>query len=86
MSIIFLEGFKLAVNEHHDSEDMLEDGLNSIGCITSLAASCSNVVAAVNSGSKPTDSMVEQLSYASTVLSGIAQDLSNLLTTLDVEK
>lgn len=85
MSITLMQGFTLSVDQHHKTDNIIQDGLNSIGSLTDLSSTCSGVVAALNDGSIPNDKMVNQLSYAASTLSGIAQDLSNLIASIDLK-
>ena len=85
MSAPFINGFKLEVDPHHKTNNLLQDGLNSIGCLSAIATDCSNVVACLNDGSVPSDMMVNQIAYAASVMSGLAQDVSSLLSELEMK-
>ena len=85
MSTPFINGFKLEVDPDYKTNNLLEDGLNSIGCLSAIATDCSNVVACLNDGSVPSDMMVNQIAYASSVISGLANEISNILTLVEVE-
>lgn len=84
MSITLLEGFTLEVDKNHISENIIQDGLNSIGCISSMAASCSSVVAALNEGSTPNNKIISELSDSASTLSKLAQALSGLLSEIEM--
>jgi len=73
MTITLMRNFKLSIDEHNQAEDIIEDGLNAIGCITATASACANAATAMQDGSTPNEQIVNEVVYASAVLSDLAQ-------------
>ncbi len=75
----FLDHFKLIIDPEHKSENLIEDGLNSIGVLSSIAQDCTQLVASFREGGEPTEQMLTQVVYSASVLSGLIVSVSNLL-------
>ena len=54
--------------------------MSSIGCLSEMAQNCSNVVSALNNGSIPNTKMVDSIVNAASVISGLSQDVANILS------
>ena len=86
MSIPFLDGFQLEVDKEHASTHIIEDGLSSIGVLSSIAQDCSNLVATLREGSAPNEQMLNQVAYAASVLSALSENVSNILVGIEVRR
>lgn len=86
MAIPFLDGFQLEIDNEHNQTHIIEDGLSSIGVLSSIAQDCSNLVAALREGSEPNEQMLSQVAYASSIVSGLSENVSNILVGIEVQR
>ena len=78
--IPFLEPFKLIIDSEYKTDNLTQDGLNSIGVLSSIARDCSDLVATFREGGVPTEIMLTQVIYSAHVLSGLAVCVSGSLS------